>query len=381
MSDETLAEDSTSTVENQDPANAEDGEGQPEPEFEDQELADAKADLAEEAAGTSEDKDKAEEPEAASKTEDEPAEKPSQDAEEKGKEAAEDKGKEPDQDTASEQPMIPKTRFDEAVGQERARTEEAMRAASYWKGVSDASGQKGSAPGQPEGPDQPEQKTPETVIAEERAKLAELATKYDDGDISTADFEKERAEIDDRIWEARRSQITPEPKEEPAKVEPGEDLYLDQLTAELEGKHPFTREIPDNDPRWNTLQQEALRALESEGVLLPPGDRGKFVLRQRMAELTDHYGPLWTGKTLEDLKGETSDSEETPSGDEKPAMSPEAQARADKLALADNHPPDTSKVGSSGDSETVTDAAIEAMSDDQIAALPESERRRILPSE
>ena len=378
MSDETLADNSTPTEENQTTADAEESASQPEPEFEDQELADAKAEMAKEEAGEPADKDKDEKPK--SETEDEPAEKPSQEDDDEGKKAAEEDGREPDQVSATEQPMIPKSRFDEAVGQERARTEEAMRAASYWKGVSDASGQKGSAPGQPEGPDQPEQKTPETVIAEERAKLAELATKYDDGDISTADFEKERAEIDDRIWEARRSQITPEPKEEPAKVDPGEGLYLDQLTAELEGKHPFTREIPDNDPRWNTLQQEALRALESEGVLLPPGDRGKFVLRQRMAELTDHYGPLWTGKTLEELKGETSDKEETPSEDETPALSPTAKARADKLALADNHPPDTSKVGSTGDSTEVSDAAIEAMSDDQIAALPENVRRRILPT-
>ncbi|HEC14941.1 MAG TPA: hypothetical protein ENI72_04200 [Rhodospirillales bacterium] len=280
--------------------------------------------------------------------------------------------------------MIPKSRFDSAQAKTRGERDEALQSAAYWKGRAE---QAALMPQGTPATTEPEI-TPDQIIAEAREQKNKLVKEYDDGTIDTMEYETAKDQLEDRIFEARQSKLTPPAppqKEEPAeKVETGEDLYLDQLTAGLEEKHPFALAIPADDPRWGFLEGEALRQFNAEGTQLQQGARGLFMLRERMAQLTDQYGPLWTGKTVEQLNANTGDvaarptQETTVPGGEKPGLSSQAKARKEKLILSGQHPPDISNLGSSGINEEITDADIEKMTDEEIAALPDSAKQKFL---
>ncbi len=75
------------------------------------------------------------------------------------------------------------------------------------------------------------------------------------------------------------------------------ECYLDRLTRELEAKHPYALLIRDN-LHWAFLEAEAGAQLIKEGVQVRDDETSTLVLRTRMAELTDTFGPAMTGMTL-----------------------------------------------------------------------------------
>lgn len=266
-------------------------------------------------------------------------------------------------------PMIPKGRFDEVAQQ---RDEKAQEAA-YYRGLYEGLSKSTPAPAnanQAENQPEPEP-TPQEKIAAARQKLAEAAEKYDEGDITTAEMERIRAEQDDIIYEARAAMLAP--KEEKAPQGQPDDLYLDQLTAKLETDHPYTLKI-EGDQRWAFLREEAMSQLKADGVQLGNDNRSQYHLRKKIAELTDEYGPLWVGPL---------DGQDQPragnEGDGNPKPSDLAQQRAQKLDMSENQPPNTNDLGSRGDgTSTITEKDIEKMSDDEIAALPPAVQAKFL---
>ena len=140
---------------------------------------------------------------------------------------------------AGQQPlMIPKKRFDE-VAQQRDR---AMLEAAYHKGRADEAAIATTAS---QGDDGAAEPTPEEQITELRAERLALARRVDEGEINTVEWEQQRAALDDREHAIRQAQIlTSVPKSETADsgqgapAKQGDDLYLEQLTIELESRHP-----------------------------------------------------------------------------------------------------------------------------------------------
>ena len=286
-----------------------------------------------------------------------------------------------------EPPMIPKPRFDQVL----ADREQAISAAAYWRGVAEARGtvtqpgvgeQETPAIGEPA-------KTVDEQLAEVRTERIKLATRFDDGEMSAKEWEESRAKLEDKEREIRSS-VEPAPAAPAATPAPqptsSDDLYLDNLTTTLEDQHPFTLEIDEKDPRWAFLETEAWQQLGKEGVDITPDSRGTYVLRQRMAELTDVYGPIWTGKTSEELKKAKAEAEpkvpeQQPPGNSGEQPSKTAKAREAKLIANAEAPPDVSRLGAGGAQTEVSDAQIEGMTDEEIAALPEATRRRLMPTE
>ena len=283
-----------------------------------------------------------------------------------------------------EPPMIPKPRFDQVL----ADREQAMSAAAYWRGVAEARGtvtqpgvgeQETPATGEPA-------KTVDEQLAEVRTERIKLATRFDDGEMSAKEWEESRAKLEDKEREIRSS-VEPAPLAPAATPAPqpasSDDLYLDQLTAQLEDEHPFTRELAPDDPRWAFLETEAKKQLGEEGVDITLDSRGTYVLRQRMAELTDVYGVIWTGKSADELtqSKETTVPEQQPPGNSGEQPSKTAKAREAKLIANAEAPPDVSQLGAGGAQTEVSDAQIEGMTDEEIAALPEATRRRLMPTE
>jgi hypothetical protein len=272
-----------------------------------------------------------------------------------------------------DQPMIPKARLDEKIME-----------AAHWKGVAEGllAAQKAATtqPAAEPTPAAPPVKTPEQRLADIDARKVDLAKQFDAGAIDAAAWKEQEIALD---REARSLLLeAAKPTTAPAQT-PGEDLYLDELTAKLEDDHPYTKLIPASDrATWNFIEQKAVATLAEQGVTLAPradgtlDARSAYALRKTMAELTDTLGPALTGKTLPAAAAQAPGAQpQTPPA----GPSATAQARADKLALAANHPPDVSALGrAQGGTATVTDADISQMSDEEIAALPSAVRARFL---
>ena len=273
--------------------------------------------------------------------------------------------------------MIPKGRLDKAL----QGKQDAEKAAAYWKGVADSktATHEGNQDGTQDTPQETEP-TPDEIIARAEEQLLQVADDYESGDLSERERTQKQIELNREIQDAREQKVLAI-KTGDAGGDGGnsESLYLDELTSEIEAAHPFVHEIKDQS-RWDFLQSEAISLLRAEGVAIAPGDRGTITLRRKMAELTDKYGPLWTGKTREELAAgkDTDTSPATGNDGGNAELSPAAKDRLAKLNAADKHPPDTSSLGAAGDSDEISEAQLNAMSDDEIAALPERQRRKFL---
>lgn len=271
--------------------------------------------------------------------------------------------------------MIPKGRFDE-VGRER---DEARASAAYYKGVADTQAQLIEAikQGKPaeagDTQNQTQQKTIEQQLEDIDAKRIEIAEQYENGDISATEWEKQKVALgkQERALNAQMAEervksvaVTPQGSTDDA-------LYMDEKLVELEKAHPYTLEITDQAD-WEWLNRKAAAQLYAEGIQLKPNDqRSNLILRTRIAELTDVYGPSLTGKTI-NIPGKQGKTAEQP-------KAPTAQQRQDKLAIAHQHPPAITRMGGSGAGPgEVSEADIEKMSDEEILALPESTRNRLM---
>lgn len=257
-------------------------------------------------------------------------------------------------------PMIPKARFDE-VNTENARLREQN---AYFKGLADA------RQTQPAGdtPAVAPPKSPEDRIAELRQQKVAFAQKFDDGEKTFAEVTAETDKLNDQEHAIREEQLRG--NQTPAQPgTSGNELYLEEKTRDLESQHPYAKEIKSQDD-WDFITKKAMAEFHAEGVTLPDDARGDLMLRERMATLTDRYGPMLTGKDLS--KPSDDGKPETPGG-----PSGLADARKDKLALADKHPPDLSTSGAPGTPTEYTDEKIAGMSEDDIGELPQSVRDRL----
>lgn len=294
------------------------------------------------------------------------------------------------------QVMIPKARLDEVLKDR----DEAEQRAAYWQGRAEGSGGRKTGEGE-EGKGEQQaaaEVTPDEIIAQGEKELLALAEKYEAGEVTERERVEQEIAINRTIQDAREKRLLDiqrqergQQQQQPAKG--SNDLYLDRLTAQLEVDHPYTAHI-QGERHWNFLRDLAAEQLTAEGVTLTNDAVGTYTLRERMAMLTDDYGPIMTGITKEQLQSSNAgqqqgqqgqgqqgqQGQQQQTGQSQPGgMSPAAKARADKLALAEGHPPDTTNLGSSGQHEEITEARINTMTDDEIAALPETTLRKILP--
>jgi hypothetical protein len=102
-------------------------------------------------------------------------------------------------------------------------------------------------------------------------------------------------------------------------------------------------------------------------------NRHVLLVRRKIAELSDEYGPTMARKKLEGV-GVKSSHEEP----KKPDAN-EAEARRKKLKMAEDMPPDVSRMKSDGSDDGVITAEKAAeLTEEEYAALPQSVRDKIL---
>lgn len=288
-------------------------------------------------------------------------------------------------------PMIPKARLDQVL-QER---DQFRTQAQYLQGVVDTQtkmigtgspSSKADASGTNAEPANGGNAAPATddfntkIEAAESRKL-DLAKKYDDGELNTVDYQKQLVEVDREIRTLSNQQAEAKLAEIRNTATGASNAQLvefqvTQAAKDIQAQHPFVGEI-DKLPKaiaqgiWTQIDQEAQQQLIEQGINPRDGSAAsRIALVQVKAQLADKYGPQFTGKTLEQLKG-------TQPGNQQPApktadgkqLSPIAKAREEKLALAQNQPPATADMGASGTANELTAAQIESMDDDALADL------------
>lgn len=208
-------------------------------------------------------------------------------------------------------------------------------------------------------------------------KLA-LAEKFDAGEIGMKEFKTAEVALDQ---EARQHQqrINLSLIPQPTAPDVSNDLVLDTETAKLETAHPYVNAIPAEDTAaWQLIEDRAHQSLKAQGVTLPTtkaGDytpRGLLLLRTEMAKQTDIHGPSLTGKTRDQLTGKTAPA---PVAVPPAPTAAQAATRA-ALARAAAHPIDLGTIGhAAGPTLAPTEADINAMTQEQIEALPAAQRR------
>lgn len=300
--------------------------------------------------------------------------------------AAQDPTKTGQQPQQGQQPadsvMIPKARFDEVNG----RVQQAEQAAAYWRGVAEArgvpqAGQAGQGGQQP----QPPQPTPEQRLASLHQAQDELAAKFDNGEITMAEFKKQERDLNNQEQTLREESLLKKVQPQPAPQEAPQNLYLNSLTAELETQHPWVQVFDQvgTDADWGYLKNLAIDNLVQRGIDPRQGDMGRYELRREIAELADKFGPALVGERAKAqgivLPGEQQPQSQNGNGGQ-PPLSPQAQQRQAKLNLAAGAPPNLRNMGTDAadPSGLPSESRLETMTDDEIGNLPDSVRRRMM---
>lgn len=285
-----------------------------------------------------------------------------------------DQQQQPDPAAGKQPPvMIPKPRLDEAL----RIADEARQREAYWRGMAEArAGVQGAQPGQPQ-PATPPQPSTEDRLAAIATQIDELAKKFDEGEITMAEFKRQERDLQKQERELLAPAAT-------APAPGGDDLYLAEATDRLVTQHPWVAMFDQlgTDADWGYLKSQAISNLTAAGIDPTQGNIGRLELRKEIARLTDELGPaLLTKRAQEKGVALPGQQQQPPAVPQPKPLSPQAQARAAKLDLQASAPPNLAAFTGAGTGNVpgdVSDAQLEAMTDDEIGALPEATRRRLL---
>lgn len=210
-------------------------------------------------------------------------------------------------------------------------------------------------------------------------KILSAAEQYDNQEISLKDFKRIEIEANKELAKLDHDGLLQEIASKlPAQKEQELDAFSETLIDMLVAKHPYAEVIDKGDKvKWDFLTYEASKQLASQlGRDLVNNQRDLMLLRQRVAELTDTYGPIW----YPEAQVAKPQAQPQPKPQEQPAPSPSgnAQARAEKLDMASKFPPNVSQFGSSGSHQEPSQEAVAKMTDEEIEALPAPVRQKFL---
>lgn len=276
---------------------------------------------------------------------------------------------------AAKVPMVPKPRLDQVL---RER-DEALQQAAYHRGVAEARAPAGQPPGQQQQPPAPQ--TPEQRLAGITNEIEALSKKFDDGEITMVDFKRQ-----ERGLQARERAIHEEAAPRPKGGEGGDTLYLEDVTTQLLGQHPWVNVFDQvGTPKdWKYLEDTARERIAERGVELASGALGSATLRREMAAVADELGPILLAPRAQArgllLPGQQARQVAPPQQQQqtKPPLTVVAQNRLDKITQQGNAPPNLSAMQGNNGMGGVTEAQIDSMSDEAIAALPNSIRNKFL---
>jgi hypothetical protein len=271
--------------------------------------------------------------------------------------------------------MVPKARLDEALRDRQHYSD----MAHYLKGQLDIMAQTGRQPapadaGQPASQQQDQQPTPQDRMKALRAEKLKVEKEYEEAQITSEQRAEKLADIDDKIMDAKIEAKNPAPTKQTQAPSSVMDQALENAHAvQLESHFPYLKVMDDQQLQF--MSHMAHTEAAALGRPYGAGPAENIKLRQRVAELSNLYGPQWH-PTFDPKQHQASPSPGTQPGGKTPSNA--ATARGKKLDLAAQLPPDTRNLGRAGDPQTITAADIEKMSDIEIENLPQATRDKFL---
>lgn len=246
--------------------------------------------------------------------------------------------------------MVPIERLNEVITERNKTREEIAELRGMVAALAAAKG----AQATPAAAQDAEPETPQSRIEKMEAEATALAERYDRGELSFSDFDKARRAIDRQIVRLELEAEMPRPMERP------DDTYLREQTDRLESDFPVLKSLTAADIQ--AIVPLAQRQAEKDGI-----DFGGNALRFRR----------YVAETAQRIYGDATQQTTTPAagaqaqdGNPKPG-----NAAARKVELARNAPPNLNNLSVSGRATQVgeyTPQRVAAMSDDELAALPDS---------
>jgi hypothetical protein len=211
-------------------------------------------------------------------------------------------------------------------------------------------------------------------IQQQRQLVQEAARRFDVGEITLVEFEAVRGQVEDQIADLRAQQRQNAPSDSLA------DQAIERAhMGRLLGAHPYAANLTTEQAQW--LADFATMELAGEGNPIRDGSKAETLrLRERVALLSDRYGPMWGVQPSGSSPAATTSRQQVPT-QQTPglSLSPAAQARQAKMGLAASLPPDPARFGMGAPSE-ISAEQIATMDDEAIAALPPAVRNRVLQS-
>jgi hypothetical protein len=204
-----------------------------------------------------------------------------------------------------------------------------------------------------------------------RAGLKEAAAAFDAGEISLAEFEDKRGAVEDTIANLNL-QVVAELTARNSGPSLADETLLQAHAQTLNQEYPALMVIPKEE-----LQALANMVMAQEARAgRPIGDTPQETMRLRtiVAKRAAPYAAA-IGIEVSTSTAPSADKKDTSAA----PLSAAAQARLKKMGVAADMPPDTSGMGSPGATDDpYSDARVARMTDDELAALPDATRRRIL---
>lgn len=251
------------------------------------------------------------------------------------------------------QPMIPKARLDEVLrqgGELQQKLDELARHNAYLAGQLETYGRQQQPAGTPQQPVL-------DPVAQVTAKLKALGARYDAGEVSMEELLVEREALDEEARQARIEASRPDPAELAARI--SRDPIVTEATARMEAANPWFANIPQHFVQ-RMLVDEAKQMLAERGIELTTDARSTLILRQAVIDVAKMAGM--------DLKyGGTPQPQPQP----QPNGVTPAERQA-KLDLQQRLPPNTARIGTSQQIDTMSPETLAEMSDSDLAALPAS---------
>lgn len=282
------------------------------------------------------------------------------------------------------QPMIPLPRFRDVLSER----DTAIQQANYWKGRAEAIAEQarqrpadGGEQNRKQGPTVDEQ------IAALEAEVDRLDQDYDAGKItSTADHRRQVRQVEAKINQLRQSQQQPDQhrqQQQPAPSGPslGDEEVLQRQAADLTQHHPYIDHM--SQPEINRLVAMAYADAQASNQPIEAGTtRGTYRLRDMVAKLSDAFGPQWHPEVKIERPSQPNPQPAPTPGQAQPGtkpLSPEAQARLEKLNRAEGMPPDANNMGTGANApQPLSQQRIEDMDALDLEELPGPERQKLL---
>ena len=293
-------------------------------------------------------------------------------------------------DQPSQPESVPYARFAE----QNAQLNQLRERAAYQDGVIEALRSGAVAP-----PAQPQQPAPSRQdLAQARIEAAQqeveaAADKMDKGEITAKQFSAIQNKANQDIAAVQNALVLGAARDlfaqqQPPQPQPAPEQHVslsdqDYVNRHLEGlvaKYPTVGpDSPLTEHDAVILANMVFTGLRDRGQLDPNPVVRTMQIREGAAQLAEILVPQWYPNYRPPDQPAAAQQQQPPgNATGQPQLSPQAQARANKLALADNHPPDVRGVGSAGESEGLSDTRVIAMTEQELEALPRGALKHLL---